>query len=136
MSSAVRSFTKIYKRNFEISWNFYKKSIIHAFKAGLNAKKFATFWIFPKRIYHSFVLQMTRNTIKKKKYGGWKSTKTSGVHFFYKSYKLQILKMVKLLKIKRRGFFQRHSIPTLCQALGKLGSSKCCNFEMKHATGL
>ena len=65
MSSAVRSFTKIYKRNFEISWNFYKKSFIHAFKAGLNAKKFATFWISPKRIYHSFVLQMTRNTIKK-----------------------------------------------------------------------
>ena len=28
--SVVRSFTKIYKRNFEISWNFYKKGINHA----------------------------------------------------------------------------------------------------------
>ena len=26
MSSAAQSFTKIYKRNFEKSWNFYKKS--------------------------------------------------------------------------------------------------------------
>jgi len=28
--SVVRSFTKIYKRHFEISWNFYKKGINHA----------------------------------------------------------------------------------------------------------
>ena len=26
---------------------------------GLNAEKFATFWMFPKRFYHSFVLQIT-----------------------------------------------------------------------------
>ena len=32
---------------------------MHALKAGLNADKFATFWMFPKRFYHSFVLQMT-----------------------------------------------------------------------------
>ena len=32
---------------------------MHARKTGLNADKFATFWMFPKRFYHSFVLQMT-----------------------------------------------------------------------------
>ena len=34
---------------------------MHALKTGLNynADKFATFWMFPKRFYHSFVLQMT-----------------------------------------------------------------------------
>ena len=26
---------------------------------GINAEKIATFWMFPKRFYHSFVLQMT-----------------------------------------------------------------------------
>ena len=30
VSSAVRSFTKIYKRNFHISWNFYEKGINYA----------------------------------------------------------------------------------------------------------
>ena len=52
LSSAVRSFTKIYKRNFEISWNFYEKT-------GLNADKFATFWMFPESFCRSFVLQIT-----------------------------------------------------------------------------
>ena len=32
---------------------------MHTLKTGLNADKFATFWMFPKRFYHSFVLQMT-----------------------------------------------------------------------------
>ena len=34
---------------------------MHELKAGLNAKKFATFWMFPKKFRknHSFVLQMT-----------------------------------------------------------------------------
>ena len=32
--------------------------IMHELKAGLNADKFATFERFPKRFYHSFVLQM------------------------------------------------------------------------------
>ena len=32
---------------------------MHELKAGLNADKFATFERFPKRFYHSFVLQMT-----------------------------------------------------------------------------
>ena len=32
---------------------------MHELKAGLNAKKFATFWMLPKSFYHSFVLQMT-----------------------------------------------------------------------------
>ena len=32
---------------------------MHALKTGLYADKFATFWMFPKRFYHLFVLQMT-----------------------------------------------------------------------------
>ena len=32
---------------------------MHVLKTGLNANKFATFWMFPKRFYLSFVLQMT-----------------------------------------------------------------------------
>ena len=28
---------------------------MHALKTGLTADKFATFWVFPKRFYHSFV---------------------------------------------------------------------------------
>ena len=32
---------------------------MHALKTELNADKFATFWMFPKRSYHSFVFQMT-----------------------------------------------------------------------------
>ena len=32
---------------------------MHELKAGLNTDKFAIFERFPKRFYHSFVLQMT-----------------------------------------------------------------------------
>ena len=32
---------------------------MHELKAGLNADKFATFWMLPKSFYPSFVLQMT-----------------------------------------------------------------------------
>ena len=32
---------------------------MHKLKAGLNADKFATFWMLPKSFYHSFFLQMT-----------------------------------------------------------------------------
>ena len=32
---------------------------MHERKAGLNADKFATFWMLPKSFYRSFVLQMT-----------------------------------------------------------------------------
>ena len=61
LSSAVRSFTKLYTRNFKISLNFYKKGmyILHELKTGLNADKFATFWMFLKSCYHSLVFQMT-----------------------------------------------------------------------------
>ena len=60
MSSAVRSFTKLYKRNFGISWNFYKKGINYACTEDWTCKdKFATLRMFPKRFYHSFILQMT-----------------------------------------------------------------------------
>ena len=31
LPSAVQSLTKIYKRNFEITWNFYMKAIIYAY---------------------------------------------------------------------------------------------------------
>ena len=37
---------------------------MHALKTGLNTDKFATFWMFPKRFYHSFVLQMTLITLQ------------------------------------------------------------------------
>ena len=33
--------------------------IMNALKTGLNGEKFVTFWMFPKRFYDSFVLQMT-----------------------------------------------------------------------------
>ena len=33
--------------------------IMHALKTGLNADKFSTLWMFPKRFPHLFVLQMT-----------------------------------------------------------------------------
>ena len=49
---------------------------------------------------------------------------------------LVILGMVILLKIKRRYFFQRDSIPVLVSRTGKFGSSNCCIFEIKHATGM
>ena len=29
---------------------------MHELKTGFNADKFATFWMFPKHVYHSFVL--------------------------------------------------------------------------------
>ena len=32
---------------------------MHALKSALHADKFATFWMFPKKFYFSFVLQMT-----------------------------------------------------------------------------
>ena len=35
---------------------------MHELKAGLNADKFATFWMLPKSFYHSFILQMTFTT--------------------------------------------------------------------------
>ena len=44
--------------------------------------------------------------------------------------------MVILLKIKRRdSFFNEPAFLFWCHALWKLGSSNCCIFEMKHATG-
>ena len=53
--STLRGFTRINKRNFEISWNLYKKGINYAYiEDWTNAGKFATFWMFPKSIYHSF----------------------------------------------------------------------------------
>ena len=32
---------------------------MHALKTGLNADKFAGFWMFPKRFYHLFIFEMT-----------------------------------------------------------------------------
>ena len=45
----------------EISiFEFLQKGIImHELMAGLNADKFATFWMLPTSFYYSFVLQMT-----------------------------------------------------------------------------
>ena len=46
--------------------------------------------------------------------------------------------MVILLKIKRRDFFssRQHSYFGVSHCQWKLGSSNCCIFEMKHATGM
>ena len=41
---------------------------MHELKAGLNTDKFDTFWMLPKRFYHSLVLQMTFIHFKT----GWK----------------------------------------------------------------
>ena len=46
------------------------------------------------------------------------------------------LKWLNCWKSAGEAFFQRDSIPIFCHALWKLGSSNCCSFEMKHATGL
>ena len=46
------------------------------------------------------------------------------------------LKWLNCWKSRGEGFFQRESIPILCHAQWKLGSSHCYNFKMKHATGL
>ena len=48
----------------------------------------------------------------------------------------QYLKWLNCWKSAGEAFFQRDSIPIFCHALWKLGSSNCCSFEMKHATGL
>ena len=37
---------------------------MHALKSGLNIDKFATFWMFPERFYHSFVLQWPSYTLE------------------------------------------------------------------------
>ena len=44
--------------------------------------------------------------------------------------------MVILLKIKRRDLFPARPHSYFGHALWKLGSSNCCIFEMKHATGM
>ena len=48
---------------------------------------------------------------------------------------LLILEMAILLKIKRRDFFNKTAFLFWCHALSTLGSSNCCVFEMRHATG-
>ena len=37
---------------------------MHELMAGLNADKFATFWMLPTSFYYSFVLQMTLYTLQ------------------------------------------------------------------------
>ena len=36
---------------------------MHELRTGLYADKFATFWMFPERFYHTFVLQITLNAL-------------------------------------------------------------------------
>ena len=46
----MQSFTEIYERNFEISWNFRKKGINYDWNEDwIHAEKFATFWMFPEQ---------------------------------------------------------------------------------------
>ena len=88
-------------------------------------------------------------TILVHQYGRWKSTKTSGVHFSKKIFlftrelayvhiNISSNTEMAIYCWNSRGetFFQRDSIPFFCHALWKLGSSNCCIFEMKHATGM
>ena len=78
-----------------------------------------------------------------------KSTKASGVHFFYKSSLFSLELAYVHINIssstwngyncwKSRGetFFQRDSIPILVSRTVKTQSSNCCIFEMKHTTGM
>ena len=70
-------------------------------------------------------------TVLVHQYGRRKSTKTSGVHFFYNSSitHLLILEVVILLKIKRREFFQRDSIPILVSRTVKTRKFKLLYFR-------
>ena len=53
----MQSFTEIYERNFEISWNFCKKGINYAWTEDwIYADKFATFWMFPEQSWKVFSL--------------------------------------------------------------------------------
>ena len=56
LSPAVWSFTQIYKRNFEISWNFYGKGIImHVLRLDLTQTNLLLFGCFHRGfIAHSF----------------------------------------------------------------------------------
>ena len=53
-------FHKNLQHKFLDIFEFLQKGIImHELVAGLNADKFATFWMLPTSFYYSFVLQMT-----------------------------------------------------------------------------
>ena len=58
MSSAVRSFTKIYERSFEISWNFYKKGINYA------CTEFATYFLdVSEKVLYALEVAERKNTM-------------------------------------------------------------------------
>ena len=42
-----------------MSWNFYKRAYLAWTEDWINADKYASFWMFPKSFYHSFILYMT-----------------------------------------------------------------------------
>ena len=79
-------------------------------------------------------------------YGRRKSTKTSGVHFFYKSSFFPLDLRVNISSNTWNGFTAENQEERLFfnetaflfwrHALWKLGSSNCCIFEMKHAKGM
>ena len=88
-------------------------------------------------------------TVLVHQYGRRKSTKTSGIHFFYKSSFFTREREYLPIKISsntwngytaenqgERLFFNETAFLYWCHALWKLGSSNCCIFEMKHATGM
>ena len=90
-------------------------------------------------------------TVLVHQYGRRKSTKTSGVQFFYKSSFFSLQELLAYVHIKissntRNGYITENHEEILVfykttflfryQALWKLGSSNCCIFEMKHAAGM
>ena len=81
--------------------------------------------------------------------GRRKSSKTSGVHFFYKSFFFTRELAYVRINIssntwngftaenqEKRPFFDETAFLFWCHAQWKLGSSNRCIFEIKHATGM
>ena len=102
-----------------------------------------SFWVICRNVSRSFVeLFMEKPywwTVLVHRYGRWKSTKTYGVHFFYKTLSFHLiasirahkyLKSLSCWKSRRETFFNKTAF------LWKLWSSNCSIFEMKHASGL
>ena len=134
--------TKWYKRVIH-------KQFFHVFVAH-------TFWVICRNVSRTFEELCMHGTpywctVLVHQYGRRKSTKSSGLHFFYKFKALSFhsrtnirahkhifyyLKWLYCLKSRGETFFKETAFLFWCHALWKLGSSNCCIFEVKHATGM
>ena len=129
----------------------YKRLIFEKFVqvSGLGGPQFLSY--LPKRFTHFGELCMETPywcTVLVHQHGRQKSTKTSGVHFFYKKLFLFTRELVYVrINIssntwngytaenqEERLFSNETAFLFWCHALWKLGSSNCCIFEMKQAT--